>query len=53
MTAHPDEGSFDAEIVDAAGNQFVELVGYRTVALPDVLDSEALDRMLATAGVGR
>jgi hypothetical protein len=42
VTPHPDEGSFDAEVVDAAGNRYVELSGYRTIALPNVVDAEPL-----------
>jgi NAD(P)-dependent dehydrogenase (short-subunit alcohol dehydrogenase family) len=37
-----DPGSFDAEVTDAQGNVYVRMVGYRTVALPGVLDSEQL-----------
>ncbi len=33
------DGSFDAEVVDAAGNRFMNLRGYRTVALPYTVDS--------------
>jgi 3-oxoacyl-(acyl-carrier-protein) synthase/NAD(P)-dependent dehydrogenase (short-subunit alcohol dehydrogenase family)/acyl carrier protein len=35
VTPHPDRGSFDAEVVDATGNRYVTMVGYRTVALPN------------------
>jgi polyketide synthase-like dehydratase family protein len=40
-------GSFDAEVVDAAGNRYVQLSGYRTVALPSAVDSERLKRLQA------
>jgi acyl transferase domain-containing protein/NAD(P)-dependent dehydrogenase (short-subunit alcohol dehydrogenase family) len=45
----PDQGSFDAEVVDAAGNQYVQLLGYRTVALPNVVDAEPLKEFQAVA----
>jgi acyl transferase domain-containing protein len=46
----PDQGSFDAEVVDAAGNQYVQLLGYRTVALPNIVDAEPLKELHAVAG---
>jgi len=33
---------FHAEVVDTAGNRFVDLKGYRTVALPGAVDAEKL-----------
>jgi len=42
VTPHPETGTFDAEVVDAAGNCYVRLGGYRTVALPNSLDAEWL-----------
>jgi hypothetical protein len=33
------DGSFDADVVDAAGNRYLHLGGYRTVALPYTVDS--------------
>jgi hypothetical protein len=35
-------GSFDAEVVDAAGNRYLQLGGYQTIALPDAVDTEPL-----------
>jgi len=35
-------GSFDAEVVDQNGNRYLELTGYRTVALTDGVDARAL-----------
>jgi hypothetical protein len=35
------DGSFDADVVDAAGNLYLHLAGYRTVALPYDVDSTA------------
>jgi len=46
----PDQGTFDAEVVDAEGNQYVQLLGYRTVALPNVIDAEPLKELQAVAG---
>ena len=34
------DGSFDADVVDAAGNRYMHLGGYRTVALPYTVDSK-------------
>ena len=42
VTPHPAEGSFDAEVVDAMGNRYLHLGGYRTVELPDRVDDESL-----------
>ncbi|HEY2118040.1 MAG TPA: SDR family NAD(P)-dependent oxidoreductase [Candidatus Acidoferrum sp.] len=42
VTPRPDQGTFDAEVVDAAGNRYVQLLGYSTVALPNVIDAEPL-----------
>jgi NAD(P)-dependent dehydrogenase (short-subunit alcohol dehydrogenase family) len=53
VTPHPDEGSFDAEVVDAAGNRYVELSGYRTIALPNVVDAEPLRAIHAASAVAR
>jgi acyl transferase domain-containing protein/acyl carrier protein/NAD(P)-dependent dehydrogenase (short-subunit alcohol dehydrogenase family) len=38
----PNNGGFDVDVIDAAGNRYVHLSGYRTVALPGGADSEAL-----------
>ena len=35
VTPDPDRGSFDAEVVDAKGNRYLHLSGYRTVAVPE------------------
>jgi hypothetical protein len=46
------EGTFDAEVVDTKGNQYVHLRGYRTVATPNAVDAEqvkALRAMLSPA----
>ncbi|MGA2920688.1 MAG: SDR family oxidoreductase [Candidatus Sulfotelmatobacter sp.] len=35
-------GSFDAEVVDAKGNRYLQLSGYRTAAFPGAVDAEPL-----------
>ena len=45
VTPQPEQQSFDAEVVDATGNRYVRLGGYRTTALPDSLDSETLNTL--------
>jgi NAD(P)-dependent dehydrogenase (short-subunit alcohol dehydrogenase family)/acyl carrier protein len=44
---HPEQGSFDAEVVDTKGNRYLHLSGYRTVALPDAVDAEPLKALQA------
>jgi hypothetical protein len=39
------DGSFDARVVDEAGNLLVDLVGYRTVESPVEVEAEALARL--------
>jgi acyl transferase domain-containing protein/acyl carrier protein len=41
--------SFDAEVVDAAGNLYVQMRGYRTVALPALVDAKPLRVLQAAA----
>ncbi len=47
VTPHPEQDSFDAEVVDAAGNRYVRLGGYRTTAVPDGVDAESLKALQA------
>ncbi len=42
VTPHPEQGTFDAEVVDANGTRYLHLGGYRTVELPDNVDAEPL-----------
>ena len=42
VTPHPEEGTFDAEVVDANGKRYLRLDGYRTVELPDNVEAESL-----------
>jgi acyl transferase domain-containing protein/acyl carrier protein len=45
VTPHPEQGIFDAEVVDAKGNRYVSVSGYRTVPVPESLDREALNAL--------
>ena len=47
VTPNPMRGSFDAEVVDTKGNRYVQLSGYRTVALPNGVDAEPLKALQA------
>jgi hypothetical protein len=49
VTPHPEQGSFDAEVVDGDGKQYLRLAGYRTVALPAALDAELLKELRGVA----
>ncbi|MGB7433988.1 MAG: SDR family NAD(P)-dependent oxidoreductase, partial [Candidatus Acidiferrum sp.] len=49
VTPKPDQGSFDAEVVDTAGNLYVQMRGYRTVALPNTVDAEPLKQLQAVS----
>jgi hypothetical protein len=42
VVARPDDGGFDAQVVDAAGNVYVTMQGYRTVELPSAVDEDRL-----------
>ena len=47
VTPDPPRGSFDAEVVDAKGNHYLQLSGYRTVAVPSAVDAERLKELQA------
>ena len=47
VTPHPDQESFDAEVVDTKGNCYLQLSGYRTAAMPNSLDAEPLKALHA------
>ena len=47
VTPDPNDDSFHAEVVDTAGNRYVQLRGYRMVAHPDAVDVEPLRAMHA------
>jgi acyl transferase domain-containing protein/acyl carrier protein/NAD(P)-dependent dehydrogenase (short-subunit alcohol dehydrogenase family) len=40
VTPNPSQGRFDAEVVDAKGNCYLQLTSYRTVAVPSAIDAE-------------
>jgi hypothetical protein len=42
VTPDPSHGSFGAEVVDANGNRYLQLNGYRTVAVPGMVDAQKL-----------
>jgi len=47
VTSGRDHGSFDAEVVDAKGNGYLQLRGYRTVVVPSTVDAERLKTLQA------
>ena len=47
VTPDPDRGSFDAEVVDAKGNRYLHLSGYRTVAVSSAVDAGRLKALRA------
>jgi 3-oxoacyl-(acyl-carrier-protein) synthase/NAD(P)-dependent dehydrogenase (short-subunit alcohol dehydrogenase family) len=49
VTPSVDGETFDAEVVDKAGNQYLRLSGYHTVALPNRVDAEPLKALQAVA----
>jgi hypothetical protein len=51
VTPDPERGSFDAEVLDAAGNRYVQLRGYRTVAVPNAIDAERIKALQALLSV--
>ena len=42
VTPDPDAESFHAEVIDAKGRRYLQLSGYRTVALPNAVDARQL-----------
>jgi malonyl CoA-acyl carrier protein transacylase/3-oxoacyl-(acyl-carrier-protein) synthase/NAD(P)-dependent dehydrogenase (short-subunit alcohol dehydrogenase family) len=49
VTPDPNKECFNAEVVDSAGNRYIQLSGYRTVALPNRVDIEPLKALQAVA----
>ncbi|HXB71422.1 MAG TPA: SDR family NAD(P)-dependent oxidoreductase, partial [Candidatus Acidoferrales bacterium] len=47
VTPNAEPGSFDAEVVDARGNRYVQLRGYRTVGQPGTVDAGPLRALQA------
>jgi len=48
VTPHPEHESFDADVVDGNGNCYIQVIGYKTIALPDSVEAEKL-KTLQTA----
>jgi len=42
VVTESDNNSFDAKVVDSAGNVYLTLKGYRTMQMPDAIDEELL-----------
>jgi acyl transferase domain-containing protein/acyl carrier protein len=47
VTPNAAKGNFDADIVDAKGNCYLRLTGYRTVAVPNAVDTERVKALQA------
>ena len=47
VTSGQGDGSFDAEVVDAKGNGYLQLRGYRTVVVPNTVNAERLKALQA------
>jgi len=47
VTPHPERESFDANVVDAKGNCYIQVIGYKTVAVPDNVEAEKLKTLQA------
>ncbi|HMD15232.1 MAG TPA: SDR family NAD(P)-dependent oxidoreductase, partial [Terriglobales bacterium] len=47
VTSGQGHGSFDAEVVDAKGNGYLQLRGYRTVVVPNTVNAERLKALQA------
>jgi len=47
VTSGHGRGSFNAEVVDTKGNCYLQLSGYRTVAVPNAVDAERLKALQA------
>jgi len=43
----PQPSQFEVEVIDANGNIYLQLKGYRTVALPEGVDANALKALQA------
>lgn len=54
VTPHPEQDTFDAEVLDAAGNRYLHIDGYHTTLLPTPIDAESLmslQKLLTPVGV--
>jgi hypothetical protein len=45
ISAAEQPGAFNAEVLDAKGNRYLTLRGYRTVELPNFVDSDRINRL--------
>ncbi len=51
VTPGSESAGFHAEVVDEAGNRYLELCGYRTIPLSDALDVESLRKAMRPAAM--
>jgi hypothetical protein len=47
VTPGPDGESFDAQVVDRAGNRYLTLTSYRMIEMPDTVDAEPVEALEA------
>jgi acyl transferase domain-containing protein/NAD(P)-dependent dehydrogenase (short-subunit alcohol dehydrogenase family) len=47
VTPDPDQGSFHAEVVNAKGKRYLQVSGYRTIAVPNAVDAARLKALQA------
>jgi hypothetical protein len=47
VTPNPSGGTYSAEVVDTSGKKYLQLAGYRTVALVDGVKAESLKALQA------
>ena len=45
----PNEETFNAQVVDSSGNVYVEMSGYRTIAIPSAVDADSLKALKTAA----
>jgi hypothetical protein len=43
------EQAFNAQVTDSSGNVYVQVTGYRTIALPNAIDADSLKALKAAA----
>jgi len=51
VTPDPAQESFEAEVVDASGNVYIRLHGYKTIALPGAVDPARIEHLEALMSV--
>jgi malonyl CoA-acyl carrier protein transacylase len=47
VTPAPDGESFDAQVIDRAGNRYLNMNGYRMIEMPDTVDAEPVEALEA------